>query len=138
MSHSKTTLERVSYDSFSSSLSYLRATFLLHGADMLHLRYEGQFGERAVSRATLLTRKGRYCAFELSLEVRREFTELCMKLLDSRYPDWATGYGSEGSFAWDLHANGLIHAHALRARDPSGEHPPALESETEDPGDIPF
>lgn len=105
---------RIGNTSVSDYLPGLRDKFLAPEADLALVRYEGMLGARIIGDAELLTRKGKYVAFDLPDEARREFTELCAALLDSRFPEWAQAEGAEGRFVWDLTSDSLAHNHSLR------------------------
>ncbi len=133
---------RIGNTSVSEYLPGLRDKFLAPEADLALVRYEGMLGARTIADAELLTRKGKYVAFDLPDDARREFTGLCAALLDSRFPEWAEAEGAEGRFVWDLASDSLAHNHSLRfLREAAGIEPVEttdLDSPSLDESEIPF
>ena len=116
MSHSNAGLNLVSVETVSVSnyMPYLREKFLAPEAGLALLHYEGQLGGRTVAEPVLLTTKGKFVSFELSADARQEFQELCLALLEERYPYWPESEGAEGRFVWNLTDNLLTHWHSVR------------------------
>lgn len=133
---------RVGNTSVSDYLPGLRDKFLAPEADLAFVRYEGMLGARTIADVELLTRKGKYVAFDLPDDARREFTELCQALLDSRFPEWADAEGAEGRFVWDLASDSLAHKHSLRflreGTEFEGVAGAGLDSHSFDESEIPY
>jgi hypothetical protein len=57
-----------------------------------------------------------YCERRVPLEVIRSVAlrEFIGALLEARYPDWMSGEGSCGDFAWNLTTDTLVHVHRYR------------------------
>jgi hypothetical protein len=124
----------------SKRLPELRTTLPRSEADYLYLRYAGECGRRSVWEAALLTRKGKYCAVAVPPKARQDFRELCVTLLELRYPDWAAAEGADGSFVWDLAEDRLIHSHTSRTDRPyvDGAVPASNGTAVLEEDDIPF